>query len=91
MVNKVMVSFPEEFLEEVDRIADEEHRSRSELIREALRVYISSRQGRMRPGDDPRVQWAVQIQNKLSAVSPGSGEDSSLDVRRWREEHSRFQ
>ena len=33
---KVMVSFPAEFLAEVDRIASEEHRSRSELVREAI-------------------------------------------------------
>jgi len=38
-----MVSFPDEFLFEIDRIADEEHRSRSELLREAMRLYISNR------------------------------------------------
>jgi len=41
MATKVMVSFPAEFLAEVDRLAQEEHRSRSELIREALRLYMS--------------------------------------------------
>ncbi|MFN2226068.1 MAG: nucleotidyltransferase domain-containing protein [Anaerolineae bacterium] len=41
MATKVMVSFPEEFLAEVDRVAREEHRSRSELVREALRLYMS--------------------------------------------------
>ena len=35
MAAKVTVSFPEEFLAEVDRIAAKEHRSRSELLREA--------------------------------------------------------
>jgi uncharacterized protein len=43
MATKVMVSFPGEFLAEVDRLAQEEHRSRSELIREALRLYMSQR------------------------------------------------
>ena len=37
MTRKVMVSFPDQFLEEVDRMAEEELRRRSELIREALR------------------------------------------------------
>jgi uncharacterized protein (DUF433 family) len=46
MVNKILVSLPEKFLEEVDRVAAEEHRSRSELIREALRAYMETRQGR---------------------------------------------
>lgn len=43
MTSKVMVSFPDEFLSEIDRIADEEHRSRSELLREAMRLYMSNR------------------------------------------------
>jgi predicted nucleotidyltransferase len=43
MSRKVMVSFPEEFLAEIDRVAQEEHRSRSELVREALRLYINLR------------------------------------------------
>ena len=43
MANKVLVSLPNKFLEEVDRVAAEEHRSRSELIREALRAYLETR------------------------------------------------
>ena len=82
MAAKVMVSFPEEFLAEVDRIADEEHRSRSELLREAMRLYIEMRRGHRRPGDDPRVQSAAAAQD---ALAPGAGEDSTADVRRWRE------
>ena len=31
---------PEEFLNRIDELADDENRSRSELIREALRTYI---------------------------------------------------
>jgi metal-responsive CopG/Arc/MetJ family transcriptional regulator len=85
MAAKVMVSFPEEFLAEVDRIAEEEHRSRSELLREAMRLYIEMRRGHRRPGDDPRVQSAVAAQDALARVAPGAGEDSTGDVRRWRE------
>jgi len=85
MSAKVMVSFPEEFLEQVDRIAREEHRSRSELLREAMRLYIEMRRGERRPGDDPRVRAAVATQDALARLAPGSGEDSAADVRRWRE------
>ena len=46
MANKVLVSLPEKFLEDVDRVAAEEHRSRSELIREALRAYLETRKNR---------------------------------------------
>jgi len=38
--NTVNISFRKELLEEIDKIAKEESRSRSELIREAARNYI---------------------------------------------------
>ncbi|MBR1907495.1 ribbon-helix-helix protein, CopG family [bacterium] len=37
---RVLVSMPEEFLNKIDEVAGTESRSRSELIREALRTYI---------------------------------------------------
>ena len=52
MANKILVSLPEKFLEDVDRVAAEEHRSRSELIREALRAYLEVRQNK-KVGEPP--------------------------------------
>jgi len=46
MANKILLSLPEKFLEEVDARAAEEQRSRSELVREALRAYLDSRKSR---------------------------------------------
>ena len=37
---RVLISMPEKFLDEIDGVAETENRSRSELIREALRTYI---------------------------------------------------
>ena len=37
---RVLISMPERFLDEIDTVAGTENRSRSELIREALRTYI---------------------------------------------------
>ncbi len=37
---RVLISMPEEFLSKIDQVAEGENRSRSELIREALRTYI---------------------------------------------------
>ena len=37
---RVLISMPEEFLSRIDQVAEGENRSRSELIREALRTYI---------------------------------------------------
>jgi metal-responsive CopG/Arc/MetJ family transcriptional regulator len=40
---KVLISMKDEFLNEIDKLADNEHCSRSELIREALRLYMRTR------------------------------------------------
>jgi CopG family transcriptional regulator / antitoxin EndoAI len=37
---RVLISMPDEFLSKIDEVADTESRTRSELIREALRTYI---------------------------------------------------
>ena len=37
---RVLISMPERFLNEIDQVAGNENRTRSELIREALRTYI---------------------------------------------------
>lgn len=42
-VAKVLISMREDFLDKIDEIADMEQRSRSELIRQALRVYMRRR------------------------------------------------
>lgn len=42
---KVMVSFPDDFLRKVDRQAKTQNRTRSELIREALREVLGGRDG----------------------------------------------
>lgn len=37
---RVLISMPERFLDEIDSVANNENRTRSELIREALRTYM---------------------------------------------------
>ena len=37
---KVLLSIPDKFLSQIDEIAENEQRTRSELIREALRTYM---------------------------------------------------
>lgn len=38
---RVLISMPERFLDEIDEVAENENRTRSELIREALRTYMN--------------------------------------------------
>lgn len=44
---RVLVSMPDKFLESIDYIAEGEQRTRSELIREALRRYINEQKERL--------------------------------------------
>ena len=41
---RILISMPDDFLNRVDNIAGLEQRTRSELVREALRVYIQKQQ-----------------------------------------------
>ena len=47
---KIYISMPPQFLADLDRTAEEEHLSRSALIREALKLYMAAR----RRGVPPR-------------------------------------
>ena len=40
-MTRVLISMPEGFLGQIDKVAENENRTRSELIREALRVYMN--------------------------------------------------
>ena len=57
MMARITISLPKEFLETVDAAAKMEHRSRSELIREAVGNYISKKGETSRPLlDDKEVE-----------------------------------
>ena len=86
MSAKVMISLPEPFLEEIDRRAKAEHRSRSEFLREAVRFYLRAQEGRLPPGQRPEVQRAVAIQDQLSEAMKDSEVDSVEVLRYWREQ-----
>ena len=60
---RVLISMPDEFLTKIDELADNEQRSRSELIREALRTYINKIRLRMRD-----VQYDARNANILESI-----------------------
>lgn len=60
---KVLISMKEEFLDEIDKLADAEHRSRSELIREALRLYMRARQ--KASGDSKQISSQAKLIESL--------------------------
>jgi CopG family transcriptional regulator/antitoxin EndoAI len=50
---KILISIREDFLDKIDELAKNEQRTRSELIRQALRVYLFRLRRRRGYGTDP--------------------------------------
>jgi len=82
MVKKVMISLPEQFLSEIDDAAKSEQRTRSELIREALREYLNKMKEYKRPIDNPRVREAYK---GLRSIIWKDKFDSTEIIRKMRE------
>ena len=82
---RFVVTIPDDFLKEVDARAKAEHRSRSELVREALRGYLRSG-GRMGDiSDRPEFKKAIQLQDEMRRRLEGSGYSGSEAVRKMRD------
>jgi metal-responsive CopG/Arc/MetJ family transcriptional regulator len=82
---RFVVTVPEDFLEEVDARAKAEHRSRSELVREALRSYLRSGERKGDISDRPEVKRALRIQEETRRILEGSGYSGSDAVRKMRD------
>lgn len=67
MAVKVLISLPKEFLDDIDYLASKEKRSRSELIREALRAYIGSQKDKKT--SETSAQYSVKKTRKKSKES----------------------
>jgi predicted transcriptional regulator len=75
----ITISVPPEMLDELERVRKEEHRTRSELMREALRVYFSSRI----PEDTPAAAELRAIRRGRAAIA--RGDYVTLDFLGWPE------
>lgn len=60
---RILISMPEEFLDKIDSFADLQNRSRSELIREALRNYMLNE---IRPNPKKAQKTADALESLLS-------------------------
>ncbi|MBE0448905.1 MAG: ribbon-helix-helix protein, CopG family [Actinobacteria bacterium] len=79
-MTRMIVSVPEEFLKKIDQVAAMEHRSRSELVREALRKYLET---------SPEVKTkkrieAARIMDEARDKTVGSKISGSEIVHSWR-------
>jgi len=75
--NTVNISFNRDLLKQIDKIAEEESRSRSELIREAARSYI-----------DRKRKWNTifQIGRKTAQSNRISAVDLEKEIASYRKE-----
>ncbi len=67
MPKKVLVALPEGLLEQIDFVAAVEHRTRSDLIREALRRYIEN----FRRTQGPRMSVSQVGPQKVALLHEG--------------------
>jgi CopG family transcriptional regulator / antitoxin EndoAI len=82
---RFVVTISEDFLEEVDARAKAEHRSRSELVREALRSYLRSGGRTKEISNRPEFKKAIQFQDEMRRRHEGSGYSGSAVVRQMRD------
>jgi len=82
---KIMVSIPEEMVADLDQAAKQEHRSRSEFVREAVRLYIRVSKSQSIPGQAPQVREAIAVQNALAAADTARDWDGTYEIRKWRD------
>ena len=81
-MSKVLINIPDEYLEAIDETAQEQHRTRSELIREALRkVYYRPRRT---PEEQARIE---EVGRKIDRLRGQWKEpfDSSKIIREMRD------
>jgi metal-responsive CopG/Arc/MetJ family transcriptional regulator len=73
---KIMISIPDEFLKKVDRTARTQGRSRSELIREALRGALASKESERR-------SWKEALSSLQDLEQQWVGRWNSTDIIRY--------
>ena len=75
-VSTVNISFQEDLLEQIDRIAQNEARTRSELIREAARIYIERKK---------KWESIFSYGENLSAKYKFTEDDVNDEIKKYRE------
>jgi metal-responsive CopG/Arc/MetJ family transcriptional regulator len=86
MMVRINTVFQEDLVEKIDRIAKEEGKSRSRILREAANKLIKDYQ-RQRSEEIrmKKVRQAITVQDRLRKKS--GKWDSVSELRKWREKH----
>ena len=79
-VSTVNISFQEDLLNQIDRIAQDEARTRSELIRESARIYIERKK---------KWESIFAYGETISSKYKFTEEDVNQEIQKYRKEKSR--
>jgi Arc/MetJ-type ribon-helix-helix transcriptional regulator len=71
-ISTVNISFQEELLEQIDKIVQDESRTRSELIREAARIYMEKKKNHHRGHGGTR-NLSLPIYALKASIEPPTG------------------
>ena len=74
-ISTVNISFKKDFLVQIDQIANNEARTRSELIREAVRIYIDRKKV---------LEEIFKTGNKIGSTLDISEEDVVSEIKKYR-------
>lgn len=66
----ITISLPPQLLKKAEEIAEQENRTKSELLREALRFYIDTSQIRRRAGRERLFDLIAEVQARTARVPP---------------------
>jgi len=81
---KINITLPNDFLREIDKTAKEEHLSRSEFIRKAVRTYWEAcKQKAAEKKRAQNIREAMEIQDKLRKKA--GKWNGVAEIRKWRE------
>jgi metal-responsive CopG/Arc/MetJ family transcriptional regulator len=79
-VSTVNISFQDDLLKQIDKIASHEARSRSELIREAARVYIERKR---------KWESIFSYGESLAAKYKFTADDVEAEIKKYRKDQNR--
>ncbi|MEM2927752.1 MAG: ribbon-helix-helix protein, CopG family [Nitrososphaerota archaeon] len=70
MVKKISISIPEELFKNLSRLSKSTNKSRSSIIVEALKAYISIPEEPIKPDIYPTALWKLRNQSFIKLRSP---------------------
>lgn len=81
-MSRIIITIPDPLLKEIDREAKQDHRSRAELVRDALRVYLDRK--RAEEEEQAKRRRAAELMDELRKETIGKGIKASEVIKKWR-------